>query len=170
MREEYKKELAELKVRMEKAEKFAEKLTIFTNRIIEQKITGEEEGIDFGSYYKNLPLTWGINRFFHNTTKNITNYGSTEIINKYLFHLYFNTLILYDSHAKYEIEKLADKAFFFDSFNTTFYVEDEDIESFLNAACLWYEEAKKKAQKDKQERRVEQLKKELELLEVQNDD
>jgi len=169
MREEYKKELAELKVRMEKAEKFAEKLPIFTNRIIERKITGEEKGIDFGSYYKNLPLTGGISRCFHNTTKNITNYSSTEIINKYLFHVYFNTFYLYDSHEKYGIEKLADKAFFFDSLNTTFYVEDEDIESFLNAACLWYEEAKKKAQKHKQEIRVKQLKKELRELGVEDE-
>ncbi len=48
MRSEYLKELDNLKIRMEKAEAFSEKLPVFSEIILENKFTGEEDCINFG--------------------------------------------------------------------------------------------------------------------------
>ena len=171
MRKAYEQELVELRLKMEKAEKFAKKIPCFEEKIIQNKYTGEEEYIPFGERYKGIHLNWGINRcrFISGTNRTITNYNKTPY-SEYLFCMYFNTLTLYDSHNKHDLEKIADKVnvYFYDGLNSTFYVKDEYIEEFLDKASEWYKEAREKEIKMREEKRIFELKKELENLENKN--
>lgn len=163
---EYIKELNELKGKMVGAEKFAEYLPIFKDKILERKLQKENEWINFGEYYKGVPYKWGINRgrFISDSSRNITN--CNEKYDKYLFNLYFNTISLYDSHEKHGLDKLGDikGVFFYDRINSTFYIEEFAIEEFLDKAKDWYENAIKEDKKLKNESKIKKLQEELELL------
>ncbi len=173
MIEIYKKELKELKERMEKAEKFANKIPVFKNIIIERKLTGEEDYIDFGSRYKDIHLSWGIKRcnYISGTNRTIANYDNDDY-NVYLFDIYFNTLDLFGDgiYKKFDLEKIRDKVkvFFYDEINSTYYIEDEHIEEFLEEANKWYLEAKKQVIKYRKEQEIKKLKEKLAELEKEN--
>ena len=162
MRKEYQQELKELKAKMLKAEKFAEKLPIFADRILEHKFTGEETGINFGSYYKKLYLAWGIKRYFYKDNKNITN-CKIDVCDKYLFCIYINTLSLYDQNEDFGLfESLKDvDIFFIDHLNSTFYVTDENIEHLLEALNTWCLVAREEAQSFKKAERIKKARQEL---------
>ncbi|HIS62351.1 MAG TPA: hypothetical protein IAC14_08940 [Candidatus Scybalomonas excrementigallinarum] len=170
MIEIYKKELKELKERMEKAEKFANKIPIFKNIIIERKLTGEEGYIDFGSRYKDIYLAWGIKRcnYASGTNRTITNYDNDDY-NVYVFSIYFNSLDLFGDgiYNNFGLEKIKDKVkvFFYDGINSTYYVEDEHIEKFLEEVNKWYLEAKKQVTKYRNEQEIKKLKEKLAELE-----
>lgn len=173
MIEIYKKELKELKERMEKAEKFANKIPVFKNIIIERKLTGEEDYIDFGSRYKDIYLAWGIKRcnYISGTNRTITNYDNDNY-NVYLFSIYFNTLDLFGDgiYKKFGLEKIKDKVkvFFYDEINSTYYVDDKNIEEFLEEVNKWYLEAKKQVIKYRKEQEIKKLKEKLAELEKEN--
>jgi len=170
MRKEYEQELINLKAKMQKAEKFAEELPIFKDIILENKFTSEEGHINFGNRCKELYLDWGINRnrLISGTNRTITNYDRDATYNKHLFSIYFNTLTIYDSHNKYDLDKITEKVdvFFYDSLNSTFYIEDEHIERFLDEAVRWLEIARKKEKELRDKKRIESLQKELKELET----
>ena len=173
MIEIYKKELKELKERMEKAEKFANKIPVFKNIIIERKLTGEEDYIDFGSRYKDICLAWGIKRcnYISGTNRTISNYDN-ENYNVYVFSIYFNSLDLFGDgiYNYFGLEKIRDKVkvFFYDEINSTYYVEDEHIEEFLEEVNKWYLEAKKQVTKYRNEQEIKKLKEKLAELEKEN--
>lgn len=173
MIEIYKKELKELKERMEKAEKFANKIPVFKNIIIERKLTGEEDYIDFGSRYKDIYLAWGIKRcnYISGTNRTISNYDN-ENYNVYVFSIYFNSLDLFGDgiYNNFGLEKIRDKVkvFFYDEINSTYYVEDEHIEEFLEEVNKWYLEAKKQVIKYRKEQEIKKLKEKLAELEKEN--
>ena len=52
MKDEYLKELKQLKIKMIEAEKFAEKIPVFAGQILDYKYTGNENWIKFGEKYK----------------------------------------------------------------------------------------------------------------------
>lgn len=169
----YKKELKELKERMEKAEKFANKVPVFKDKIIEKKLTGEENYIDFGSRYKDIYLAWGIKRcnYISGTNRTITNYDNNDY-NVYVFSIYFNSLDLFGDgiYNNFGLEKIRDKVkvFFYDEINSTYYVEDEHIEEFLEEVNKWYLEAKKQVTKYRNEQEIKKLKEKLAELERKN--
>lgn len=173
MIEIYKKELKELKERMEKAEKFANKIPIFKDIIIEKKLTGEERYIDFGHRYKDIYLGWGINRcnYVSGTNRTITNYDNDNY-DVYVFGIYFNSLDLFGDgiYENFGLEKIKDKVkvFFYDEINSTYYVEDEHIEEFLEEANKWYLEAKNKVDEYKKEQEIKELKEKLAELVKEN--
>ena len=173
MIEIYKKELKELKERMEKAEKFANKIPIFKNIIIERKLTGEEDYIDFGRRYKDIYLAWGIKRcnYISRTNRTITNYDNDNY-DVYVFDIYFNTLNLFGDgiYENFGLEKIKDKVkvFFYDEINSTYYVEDEHIEEFLEEANKWYLKAKNKVDEYKKEQEIKELKEKLAELVKEN--
>ena len=173
MIEIYKKELKELKERMEKAEKFANKLPIFKNIIIDKKLTGEEDYINFGGRYKDIYLAWGIKRcnYISGTNRTISNYDN-ENYNVYVFSIYFNSLDLFGDgiYNYFGLEKIRDKVkvFFYDEINSTYYVEDEHIEEFLEEVNKWYLEAKKQVKKYRKEQEIKKLKEKLAELEKEN--
>jgi len=162
MREEYVKELNDLKERMIKAEKFSEKLPLFKDQILKNKYTGEENWMQFDKWYKGMYLAWGLNRGFYKKEKdNMTNNKNDYC--GYYFNIYINTLTLYDLHEKFDLyEMLSDvDIFFIDHLNTTFYVSDENIESFLDALNVWYLQAKSKVKKFMAEKKLQEAKEEL---------
>lgn len=170
MIEIYKKELKELKERMEKAEKFANKIPIFKDIIIERKLTGEEGFIDFGNRYKDIYLAWGIERcnYISGTNRTITNYDNDDY-NVYVFSIYFNSLDLFGSgiYENFGLEKIKEKVkvFFYDEVNSTYYVEDEHIEQFLEEVNKWYLETKKQVNKYRNEQEIKKLREKLAELE-----
>lgn len=167
MNDKYEQELAELKKRMQKAEKFAERIPGLRNVILDKKLTGEEVWLDFGSRYKETPLRWGIKRGYYKlgTSRRITNFREEHAC--YCFCIYINTLSLFDIHENFSLyEKTGKcKVFFIDKMNSTFYVEDEHIKDFLEALNLWYIEAKKELAGYRKNERIQELKDELHNLE-----
>ena len=159
--EEYLKELEVLKKAMIRAEEFAEELPVFKDVIINRKLDSNFVG-RISDKYKSLYLSWGINRYFYKDDKNITNYSGDA--NLYLFNIYINTLSLYDSHEKYGLQDLDIKCFFFDKTNTTFYIEEENIEEALEILNEWYLIARDLVSKQHKAEQKAKLEKALALL------
>lgn len=166
LRQEYIDELNKLEEKMIKAELFAKKFPAFENQIIRRKLT-DENWIEFGERYKKTPYPWGINRgrFNNESRRTINNFDKSIDYDVFLFKLYFNTLTLYDSHEKYGLEKLnTDIVYFYDSPNSTFYIEDEYIEEFLDNANEWYLKAVKSENKKSEELEIQKMEKKLQEL------
>lgn len=170
MRKEYQDELEQLRSRMEKAEQFARKLPVLAEKILSHKFTGEEDWINFGEYYKKIPLQWGITRglFSNNSNRTITNYPKNKDYSRQLFWIYINSISLFDVHNLFDLhDYLKDVDIFFnDGMNTTFYITDENIEAFLEALNTWYCDAMEKLKLHRLQKQEAELKKKLE--ETQN--
>lgn len=123
----------------------------------------KDKKIDLGKSYKDLYLAWEICGFYFNS-KDMINYDGEEFENKLLFNLYFNSCSLFDSHEKYGLDKLSKYAFYYDKWNSTFYVEKEKLIVFLEKANEWYLEALKTKKEEDNKTRKEELLKELESL------
>lgn len=165
MRDEYKKELRELEERMEKAEKWAEKMPIFADVILRKKLSGERSSSsDYGQKYKSLYLGWNINRYFYEDAKNMTN-CKKEMKPTFLWRIYINTLSVYNDHEKFGLEDVGAKDwFFYDELNTTFYVTDDQIEDLLESLNDWYLSARVKLEKMRKDERVKEIEAELQKL------
>lgn len=163
MIDQYKKELKELKQKMIGAEAFADKIPCFRDFIIKNKIDGKEEFRTFASYYKKIPFNWGLSRarYISGTRRNITNYDGEY--DKYLFSVYINPLSLFGEHERFRLDRVIEEStvFFFDNLNTTFYVEDEHIEGFLEALNEWYVQAVEKLRQYKADEEINELKSRL---------
>ena len=170
MREEYKKELKDLKTKMEKAEKFAEKVPLFVERILEYKFSGEESNQEYLSRYKQIYFHWSLYRTFYTTQSEgckPTNYKGKDF-SHHLFHVYINTLTLYNVNEEfglYDALKEID-IFYTDHLNTTFYIDDENIEPFLEALNIWYLNACEESKKACAKKSLEDAEKEIEKLRV----
>lgn len=166
MIQRYEDELKELKKKMLGAEKFAEKVPLFRQFILDNKIDGTEGCVKFASSYKRIYFHWGLHRarFKSGTCRTITSYKGEY--DKHLFMVYINTLSLYDSHEKFGLEKVLEKStvFFFDELNTTFYVEDEHIDGFLEALNDWYIEAIAQLKQYNEVKEIRKLEEQLAFL------
>ena len=143
LRLEYEQELAELKLKMLDAQKFAEKFPAFSEKILLNKFDSNFTG-EISKKYKTLRFGWGIKRWFYTEKGNITNYRG-DFAPQYLWNIYINQYALFgDTYADaglYEIKNEID-LFFFDALNTTFYATDEQLMPLLDALAAWYEKAK----------------------------
>ncbi len=149
---DYLKELRDLQIKMVKAEAFAKRIPCLSEAILEGKYTGEEAWLKIADRYKKLYCAWGINRGWYDSeekyARTIINFPKDKPYSTYLFNIYINTCNLFDAHQEFGLyEALKDVDIFFaDKLNTTFYVTDENIESFLEALNTWviaaYEELK----------------------------
>lgn len=166
MIKQYQDELKALKKKMAGAEKFAEKIPVFRQFILDNKIDGTEDSAKFPSSYKRIYFNWGLHRsrFKSETNRTITNYKGDY--DKYLFRVYINTLTLFDTHEKFGLEDVLEKStvFFFDDLNSTFYVEDEHVEGFLEALNVWYVEAVAQVEQYKITEEISKLEKKLAKL------
>lgn len=171
MRKEYEDELETLRIKMQKAEKFAEALPIFAERILEYKFTGDEDWLDFGNCYKKIPLGWGIKRGYYRngSSRYLLNYPKDAEYNLPLFNIYVNSYSLFDCNENFNLyESFKDvEIFFIDYMNSTFYITDENIFPFLEALNAWYNVAKDELLKLNKEKEIADLKKRLEKLEPQ---
>lgn len=145
MRKEYVEELKQLEKRMKEAEEFAKKLPFFSEKILNQKLTGNEEWINFGSRYKDIYFNWNINRglYVSGSRRYVSNYKGKSY-SKHLFNIYINTYSMFNHHA-IRVDEVADKCnvFFYDKLNSTFYATDEQIMPLLEELNTWYIGAKK---------------------------
>lgn len=158
----YEKEIEKFKLKIEKSKKFAEKFPVFEKTIMDKKIDENFTG-QIDKKYKDIYFDWGINRYFYKDNRNITN-CKREIKDTYLFNIYINTLSLYGSHNDFGLKDLDIKCFFFDILNTTFYIEEKNIEDALNKLNDWYLTAKQKAIKENLLKEKEELLKRLKTI------
>lgn len=179
MRKEYKEALEQIKIRMEEAERFAEKLPVFSERILNDKYTGNENWIQFGEKYKDIYLNWGINRGLYQsgTSRNVTNYGKGSYT-EFLFCIYINSVSLFDQHYDFNLTDVGEKTpvFFYDKVNSTFYATDEQITGLLEELNNWYLKARKENDKLLAKRKIkkaqedlEKARKEIEKLSKENE-
>ena len=168
MIEEYKKELADLKYKMQKAEEFSVKLPVFSKEILERKLSGDEPWIKFTEIYKSLCLTWGVNRGIYETgsKRTVSNYYTDKPYKEYLFNIYVNTLSVYGSHEKFGLSDIQKETpvFFYDCSNSTFYATDDQINGLLEALNSWHEKASKQVIEFNKRKEIEALKEKLEKL------
>lgn len=166
MIKQYEDELKALKIKMAGAEKFAEKIPCFRDFIIKNKIDGTEDFQKFASYYKEIPFGWGLSRarYISGTPRSISNYRDKH--DKYLFNIYINTYSLFYEHEDFGLDRVLEEStvFFFDKYNTTFYVEDEHIEGFLEALNKWYVEAVEKLKQYRANEEIRELEEKLARL------
>lgn len=166
MIKQYQDELRALKEKMVGAEKFAEKIPCFRQFILDNKLDGTEGNVKFASSYKQIYFHWGLHRvrFKSGTNRTITNYEGDY--DKYLFSVCINNLSLFDTHEEFGLEDVLEKStvFFFDRLNTTFYVEDEHVEGFMEALNDWYVEAVAQLEQYKINEEISKLEKQLAKL------
>ena len=139
MRTEYELQLKQLKEKMEKAEAFALRCPIFSEKILDEIITGEETWKKYANTYKSVRTYDGVIRghYSSSTTRNILNYkGEYDI---YCWRIYINTLGEYDSNNDYGLDEICKNTplYFYDNLNSTFYCTDEQIEKLLEALDKW---------------------------------
>lgn len=165
MREEYKKELDELKTKMQKAEKFAKKFPMFEDTIINYKLTGDEDHVIMGYRYKDIDTPWGINRSFYRKDgrNDMLNYKKSDFYSGHFFVVYIDTFGLYDSYEEFGLyESLSHVDIFFtDKLNRTFYITDENIECFLDALNEWYLKAMKQVHSYNAEKKIRESEKKI---------
>lgn len=149
----------------EKVTKFAELLPLFSNRIIEDELTGEEYAkLDYK--FGKLPLSWNIN-WYTNTPTNYPQEKHTEIG---FVNVYINTHSLFGdklaSFASQELGKVIPSisVHFYDRLNSTFYFLPDEAEEGLKKLEQWYVETKDKCDAYLKEQRKIELQKELEKL------
>lgn len=151
-------------------EKMIKRFPIFRDYIIDNRVESDKyDWYKLGERYKDTPYNWGISfgLFLETTSKTISNYRGKDYGEKWLFRLYFNSISLFDSYNQYNLDKIFPKAFFYDEHNSTYYIEEKDIEEFLEKANQWYLESKKANQIEKNKEKIEKLQEQLkELLDV----
>lgn len=167
MIEQYEQELKALKAKMDGAEAFAKKLPLFEDKIIRNKMQEDDDFLMFGEHYKSTPLKFGIRRgkFANGTLREMTN-CNLKYDGPY-FWIYLNTYSMFNNNEDYDMRDLVNKAdiFFFDHLNSTFYVEDKNIEKFLDAVNVWYLEASEEHRKQTKQKEIAELRLKLEKLE-----
>jgi len=152
--------------KMEKAEQFAERLPIFKNIILFDKITWYSEHMSFWKRYKDLYLSWWIDRSHYISWTNTTINNCKKKYDVYLYNIYVNSVSLYDSNEDYWLEELAniDGVYHYDSLNSTFYITDEWIERFLEALNEWYLKARELASEKRKADKIRNLQEEMDRL------
>lgn len=152
--------------KMEKAEVFADQLPLFRDVILSQKMTWYSEHTKFWNKYKNIYLSWWINRlhFTSWTPRNITNLKAKYDV--YLYEIYVNTYSLYDSNENHWLEELAkiELVYYFDISNSKFYITDEWIEIFLEALNEWYLKAIDLANEEYKMKQIKELQRQIDSL------
>lgn len=162
---EYKQELEDLEMIMIEAQKFAEKLPVFSKQILRNKFTENFTG-KMETSYDGLYYGWGINRYFYDKKENITNYRES-IKPQYLWSVYINQYSLFgDNYTDTGIDDVCKPLdlFFYDVLNTTFYATDEQIVPLLDALSAWYKEAKEINAQFAKDKKRRDLEKQLEQL------
>ncbi|MCK5602798.1 hypothetical protein KAR91_13035 [Candidatus Pacearchaeota archaeon] len=164
MRKEYRNELRELTEKMVLAEDFAKKVPMFSEKILAEKLTGEENWKQYISFYKKLGTFNGVSRGFFKTDTSRIMTNNNEYHEGYYWTLYINTLCEYNSHANYGLKEIHKEVpvFFFDNLNSTFYCTDEQIEKLLEALNIWVIKAKDQNRIDRVDEEIKNAEKELE--------
>jgi len=164
MRQDYRNKLRDMRIRMEKAELFAERSPVFAEQILESLLTGEETWQRF--YKKDSALLAGIGRghYVFGTSRCVMNCSKKHDV--YLFEIYVNSLTEYSSMKEYGLCDIPETVpvFFYDKINSTFYCTDEQIDTLLEALNTWKINAVHQSKKDRSGADIQEVEKEIAKL------
>lgn len=145
-------------------QEFAETLPMFADEIINGELTPDKY-CRLGYKYKDMYLDWGINW----TPCQPTNYD-LQYHNEKTVSVYLNCSSLFNDHvydfARIELDKCINGISFFhyDHLNSTVYFEPHQVEEGLEAIYQWYLFVKQQAGNIFNQKRIEELERELNLL------
>ena len=166
---DFQKELKEMEAKMIASAKCAERLPVFAEKIMQEKLDGNEQWVKYADRYKDINLGWGVNRGFYENEgrRTITNHGGDY--SGYYFNIYINSLSLFDVHNNFNLYESLEGVdiFFTDTSNTTFYVTDENIEAFLDALSEWHAKAKNEAWACRLRRSIKEAQEKIKTCEEQ---
>ena len=166
MRQDYRNKLRDMRIRLEKAELFAERSPVFAEQILESLLTGEETWQRF--YKKDSALLAGVTRghFTSGTNLCVTNCNKKYDVD--LFKIYVNSLTEYSSMKEYGLCDIPETVpvFFYDKINSTFYCTDEQIGLLLEALNAWKISAFYQAKKDRSGADIQKLEEKIAELQA----
>lgn len=163
-------EIETLKNKMLEAEKFAERLPLFKDYILKNKINSRNSVSQLGQkvldvYFGQLIRLYNYSETYLGTP---TNYNGKPIsIPLVVFYINRFSMFVddcYDGIIKELDESVEDLVYFYDSINSRYYVTEENLEEFCNKLSIWYNNAKEKNKQYSIEKKKIRLQKELELL------
>lgn len=172
MRKKYEEKLQLMKDEMEKAEIFAEKLPFFSTLILDNIITGKEPCLNFCCKYKGNELPSNVIRRYY-TNDTFTNTGKQLDEPMYLFSI--DLISMCHDEITHELVKQCIEQLYLKNIQYiyhynlkhTFYITDENVESFLDQFVQWYSKTQEKIKEYKQQYRIKELEKELYYIKSQ---
>lgn len=148
-----------------KVTEFAKLLPSFEETIIENEFTADKY-CRLGYHHGKLPLDWNINWY----TNTPTNYPKEKLTEVGLVNVYINCMSLFGDNCyqfgHQELTKVLPeiKVHFYDHWNSTFYFLPEEARDGLDKLEQWYISTKEKTQEYLKNKRLEELRLELEKL------
>lgn len=154
--------------KMLKAEEFAERLPLFKDYILKNKIYDiKRNRLPLGE--KVLDVYFGQMIYFYNLGMELTNYKHNPIeIPLIVFYINRYSMFgddFYDNIDKDLNESVKDLIYFYDSMNSEYYVTEESLEEFCSKLSIWYKLALAKNKQFVAQKKKEKLLKELKNLE-----
>ncbi len=164
-------EIKTIKNKMIEAEKFAERLPLFKDYILKNKINNRNNVSHLGEEVLDVYLFHTIRLYNYSETFNgaPTNYNGKPIsIPLVVFYINRYSMFgddFYDNIDKDLNESVKDLVYFYDSINGKYYVTEENLEEFCNKLSIWYKLALAKNKQFVAQKKKEKLLKELKNLE-----
>lgn len=160
-------ELNALTSRMLEAEEFAERLPLFKDYILKNKIYDiKRNTLPLGE--KVLDVYFGQMIYFYNLGMELTNYKHNPIeIPLVVFYINRYSMFgddFYDNIDKELDASVDDLVYFYDSINSKYYVAEENLEEFCSKLSIWYNNAIDKNKQYSIDKKKIRLQKELDLL------
>jgi len=159
------KDIEEIKEHYTKVTEFAELLPIYSEVILNKKLTGDNY-CELANRYKQLYADWGIKWYIQTPA----NYPELTSKHKGFVTIYINCMALFGDdiyHMAYK--ELHDtlpsiKVHFYDVLNSTFYFLPEEAEEGLEKLNNWYLRVKEKSSEFLKQQRKLKLQAELDKL------
>ena len=157
--------------RMLEAEEFAERLPLFKDFILKNKINNKNMVAQLGEKVLDVYLGQTIRLYNYSETNNgtLTNYSGKPIsIPLVVFYINRYSMFggdFYDGIIKELDESVEDLVYFHDSINSEYYVTEENLEEFCDKLSIWYKLALAKNKQFVAQKKKEKLLKELKNLE-----
>ncbi len=164
-------EMKTLKNKMIEAEKFAERLPLFKDYILKNKINNRNSLSHLGEKVLDVYLGQAIRLYNYSEIYlgTPTNYNGKPIsIPLVVFYINRYSMFgddFYDNIDKDLNESVKDLVYFYDSINGKYYVAEENLEEFCNKLSIWYKLALAKNKQFVAQKKKEKLLKELKNLE-----
>lgn len=160
-------EMKTLKNKMIEAEKFAERLPLFKDYILKNKINNRNNVSHLGEKVLDVYLGQAIRLYNYSEIYlgTPTNYNGKPIsIPLVVFYINRYSMFgddFYDNIDKDLNESVKDLVYFYDSINGKYYVTEENLEEFCNKLSIWYKLALAKNKQFVAQKKKEKLLKEL---------
>ncbi len=160
-------EMKTLKNKMIEAEKFAERLPLFKDYILKNKINNRNNVSHLGEKVLDVYLGQAIRLYNYSEIYLGTpiNYNGKPIsIPLVVFYINRYSMFgddFYDNIDKDLNESVKDLVYFYDSINGKYYVTEENLEEFCNKLSIWYKLALAKNKQFVAQKKKEKLLKEL---------